>query len=40
MSNCIYKAVRIRDFANGKISKLKRDGHLHKTNNEPFIKTN
>jgi len=39
MRSCIYKAVKVRNFANGKVSKMKRDGHLFKTNNEPFVKS-
>lgn len=38
MSNCIYKAVKIHNWKSSKIDKIKRDGHLIKINNEPFIK--
>lgn len=40
MKSCIYKAVKVHNWQSSKIQKLKRDGHLRKTNNEPFIKTN
>ena len=40
MENCIYKAIKIHNWTNTKISKIKRDGHLHKTNNEPIVLTN
>ena len=38
MKSCIYKAVKIHNWQSSKIQKLKRDGHLRKTNNEPFVK--
>ena len=40
MKSCIYKAVKIHNWNSSKIDKIKRDGHLRKTNCEPLIKTN
>lgn len=40
MKSCIYKAVKIHNWKSSKIDKIKRDGHLFKTNCEPLIKTN